>query len=188
MERTLHRGWRRRRGYIVERTKDGGTTWEEIADEEDTLAVRTDWTDPDHLLEGESSMYRVSAKNSAGTSATATIGYLGYHDPPAGHSHDTTTGTGTLGDVSDVMAASDTDGEVMVMWTGGDNADRYFIIALEQGSDPLVIGFARAESGATEATIPGLNSGEDHLVIVLALKGTGDDREIEYGTRTVTIQ
>ena len=120
-------------GYIVERTKDGGTTWEEIADEGDTLAVRTDWTDPDHLPAGESRMYRVAAKNSAGTSATSTIGYLGYHDPPAGHSHDTTA-TGTLDEVSDVTATSDTDGEVTVMWMGGDNADRYFIIALEQGS------------------------------------------------------
>ena len=70
-------------GYIVERSKDSGTTWEEIADEDDTGTARTDWTDPDHLPDDESRMYRVSAKNSAGTSATATIGYLGYHDPPA---------------------------------------------------------------------------------------------------------
>ena len=87
-----------------------------------------------------------------------------------------------------VTATSDTDGEVTVMWMGGDNADRYFIIALEQGSSPLVIGFARAESGASEATITGLNSDASHLVIVLALKGTGDDRELKYGTGTVTVQ
>ena len=89
---------------------------------------------------------------------------------------------------TNVMATSDTDGEVTVMWMGGDNADRYFIIALEQGSSPLVIGFARAESGASEATITGLNSDASHLVIVLALKGTGDDRELKYGTGTVTVQ
>ena len=174
-------------GYIVERSDDSGTSWDEIADEDDTGTARTDWTDPDHLPAGESRMYRVSAKNSAGTSATATIGYLGYHDPPAGHSHDTTA-TGTLGEVSDVTATSDTDGEVTVMWMGGDNADRYFIIALEQGSSPLVIGFERAESGESEATITGLNSDASHFVIVLALKGTGDDRELEYDTDTVTVQ
>ena len=105
---------------------------------------------------------------------------------PADTSH--MAATGTLDEVSDVMATSDTDGEVTVMWTGGDNADRYFIIALEQGSSPLVIGFARAESGASEATITGLNSDASHFVIVLALKGTGDDRELEYGTDTVTVQ
>ena len=139
------------------------------------------------MTDDESRMYRVAAKNSAGTGDTSTIGYLGYHDPPAGHSHDTTA-TGTLDEVSDVMATSDTDGEVTVMWMGGDNADRYFIIALEQGSSPVVIGYTRAASGASEATITDLNSDMSHLVIVLALKGTGDDRELKYGIDTVTVQ
>ena len=112
-------------GYIVERTKDGGTTWEEIADEDDTMAVRTDWTDPDHLPEGESRMYRVSAKNSAGTSATSTIGFLGYHVAD-GHTHNNApTTVGTIPDTTvmvgyvntSAMAASsyfsDADGDTL---------------------------------------------------------------------------
>ena len=105
---------------------------------------------------------------------------------PADTSH--MAATGTLDEVSDVMATSDTDGEVTVMWMGGDNADRYIIIALERGSSPLVIEYVLAESDASEATITDLNSDASHLVIVLALKGAGADREIEYGIDTVTVQ
>ena len=89
---------------------------------------------------------------------------------------------------TNVMATSDTDGEVTVMWMGGDNADRYIIIALERGSSPLVFKYVLAESGASEANIIGLNSDKNHFVIVLALKGTGDDRELKYDTDTVTVQ
>ena len=169
-------------GYKVERSTDGGdfTTLSDNLNTGDTHIV-----DDIERPTDESRVYRVTSINSVdvGTeSITVTLPLAAHTTHPPG------TGTGTLGEVSGVTATSVTDGEVTVMWTGGDNADRYFIIALEQGSDPLVIGFARAESGASEATITGLNSDESHFVVVLALKGTGDDRELEYDTDIVTVQ
>ena len=140
----------------------------------------TDFDEPD-LAMGEVRMYRVAALGADGV-----LGEWAEVRFPADGSH--MAATGTLDEVSDVMATSNTDGEVTVMWMGGDNADRYIIIALERGSSPLVIKYVLAESDASEATITGLNSDMSHLVLVLALKGTGDDRELEYDTDTVTVQ
>ena len=167
-------------GYVIARKVDDGAwdeEWKEIRESD----PRTYLTDNDVPADDEVRYYRVAAFNSTGTGDfTDMVRY------PSDGSH--VPATGTMGEVSGVTATSDTDGEVTVMWMGGDNADRYFIIALERGSSPLVIGFERAESGASEATITGLNSDASHLVIVLALKGTGDDRELKYGTDTVTVQ
>ena len=149
----------------------------------------TDYTDPRRSPRRPSSSRTASRRsNGFGTSGWSNMAYFSGTDDltMAGHTHPPATAALTV--PTGVTATSDTDGEVTVMWMGGDNADRYFIIALERGSSPLVIGFERAESGASEATITGLNSDASHLVIVLALKGTGDDRELEYGTDTVTVQ
>ena len=167
-------------GYVIARKIDDGE-WEDDWKKIEEGDPRTYETDSDIPATDQMNYYRVAAFNSAGTGDWSNVSLY-----PSDGSH--VPATGTLGEVSDVVATPGADGEVTVMWMGGNNADRYFIIALEQGSDPLVIGFARAESGATEATITGLNSGESHFVVVLALKGTGDDRELEYGTDTVTVQ
>ena len=171
--------------YVIERMIDGGT-WETVKD--DVSPMTTDYTDPRIPTATERFVYRIAAKNGFGTSGWSNMAYFSGTDDltMAGHTHPPATAALTV--PTGVTATSDTDGEVTVMWMGGDNADRYFIIALERGSSPLVIGFERAESGASEATITGLNSDASHLVIVLALKGTGDDRELEYGTDTVTVQ
>ena len=168
--------------YVVQRRMTGATTWDSIGTINwlslDTNE-RTSFTDPSEPGANEVREYRVGARGSAAVKPN-------YTDPvmyPASHEHGI-----TLTKPTNVMATSDTDGEVTVMWMGGDNADRYIIIALERGSSPLVFKYELAESGASEATITGLNSDASHLVIVLALKGTGADREIEYGTDTVTVQ
>ncbi len=176
--------------YRIERKVMGEDDDAWVEREAANTAGETHYTDRDEPEAGEMRYYRVAATNrltddSEGVSDWSNVIRI----PIAAHTtHPPAAATGTLGMVSGVTATSDADGEVTVMWTGGDNADRYFIIALEQGSDPLVIGFARAESGASEATITGLNSDESHFVVVLALKGTGDDRELEYDTDTVTVQ
>ena len=171
--------------YVIERSMDGGTTWESpTTDAATSTRARTSYTDPRHYVPGETLAYRVAAKNDAGQGEPVTVNYP--RDLADDHMHPPTTAALTA--PTGVTATSDTDGEVTVMWMGADNADRYFIIALERGSSPLVIGYARAASGASETTITGLNSDMIHLVIVLALKGTGADREIEYGINTVTVQ
>ena len=168
------------KGYVISRKVDDGAwddEWKKIGESK----PRTYSTDTEVLGDNEVRYYRVAAFNSAGTGAwTAEARY------PSDGSH--MAATGTLDEVSGVTATSDTDGALTVMWMGGDNADRYIIIALERGSSPLVIKYVLAESDASEATITGLNSDASHLVIVLALKGTGDDRELKYGTDTVTVQ
>ena len=170
--------------YEINRKVDDGEFVDEATLEGSTLS--TFYTDDSEPKMDEVRVYRVRTVAKATSAATDSMmsDWVEVRSP-ADTSH--MAAKGTLGEVSDVTATSDTDGEVTVMWMGGDNADRYFIIALERGSSPLVIGFARAESGASEATITGLNSDASHLVIVLALKGTGDDRELEYGTDTVTV-
>ena len=168
------------KGYVISRKVDDGA-WDDDWKKIEENKPRTYLTDTEPLGQSEMRYYRVAAFNSAGTGAwTAEVRY------PADGSH--MAAIGTLDEVSGVMATSDTDGEVTVMWMGGDNADRYIVIALEKGSSPVVIGYTLAESGASEATITGLNSDMSHLVLVLALKGTGDDRELEYDTDTVTVQ
>ena len=170
-------------GYNIEVQDDEGD-WVNPQGGENSRASLTSYTDSDEPEADEVLKYRVRATNGVGDGPWTMVYYP--RDPADDHMHP--PATAALTTPTGVTATSDTDGEVTVMWMGGDNADRYFIIALEQGSSPLVIGFARAESGASEATITGLNSDASHLVIVLALKGTGDDRELEYGTDTVTVQ
>ena len=171
--------------YVIERSMDMGTTWESPTDDaEESSNQKTAYTDPRHYVAGETLVYRVAAANDAGMSDWVKVYYL--RNPADDHMHPPTTAA--LTEPTGVTATSDTDSALTVMWMGGDNADRYIIIALERGSSPVVIGYTRAASGASEATITGLNSDMSHLVIVLALKGTGDDRELEYGTDTVTVQ
>ena len=145
----------------------------------------TSWTDPTPLRQDEETrMYQVCSEATGVADPVCVYMAVDYElHPPM---HDAVPPELTA--PTNVMATSDTDGEVTVMWMGSDNADRYIIIALERGSSPLVIEYVLAESDASEATITGLNSDASHLVIVLALKGTGADREIEYGTDTVTVQ
>ena len=171
--------------YVIERSMDMGTTWESpTTDAKESDSSQTAYTDPRHYVAGETLVYRVAAENGAGMSDWVMVYYP--RDPADDHMHPPTTAA--LAAPTGVTATSDTDGEVTVMWMGGDNADRYIIIALERGSSPLVIEYVLAESDASEATITDLNSDASHLVIVLALKGTGADREIEYGIDTVTVQ
>ena len=145
----------------------------------------TSWTDPTPLRQDEETrMYQVCSEATGVADPECVDMEVSYGLHPEMHDAVPPELTAPTG----ATATSDTEGEVTVMWMGGDNADRYIIIALERGSSPLVIEYVLAESDASEATITGLNSDESHLVIVLALKGTGADREIEYGTDTVTVQ
>ena len=147
----------------------------------------TDWTDPRLPTATEQFAYQVAAVNTHGMGPWSNMAYYSITSMTMpDHTHPPTTAA--LTEPTGVTATSDTDGALTVMWMGGDNADRYIIIALERGSSPLVFDYELAESGASEATITGLNSDESHLVVVFALKGTGADREIEYGIDTVTVQ
>ena len=171
--------------YVVQVSVDG-SAWSTLEDGVGDDA--TDWTHSDPLPTAtEERAYQVAAVNSVGMGPWSNMAHystMSMTDPD--HMHP--PATAALTEPTGVTATSDTDGALTVMWMGGDNADRYIIIALERGSSPLVIKYVLAESDASEATITGLNSDASHLVIVLALKGTGDDRELKYGTDTVTVQ
>ena len=171
--------------YVIQVSVDG-SAWSTLEDGVSDDA--TDWTHSDPLpTTAEERVYQVAAVNSVGTGPWSNMAYYTTTSMTMpDHMHPPTTAA--LTEPTGVTATSDTDGEVTVMWMGGDNADRYIIIALERGSSPLVFKHKLAESGASEATITGLNSDESHLVVVFALKGTGADREIGYDIDTVTVQ
>ena len=66
---------------------------------------------------------------------------------------------------------------ITVNWMGGDNADSFIVVAAELGSDPFTYEQNVAGGAAKMATISGLNSGSNYMVIVIALQGTN----FEYG-------
>ena len=182
-------------GYVVERSDDGGTTWDEIADEDDTGTARTDWTDPEHLAMGEMRMYRVAAKNSAGTGASAMIGYLGYHIDD-GHTHPPVT-TGELTVPSLPSPTVETVGGVKiisVLWDSGEGEERQIVQLLTEnrmfvdvqtvGPDAITADFKGPDSdgdGVADGVAPGT-----YRVQIVA-RGTGTDFR-NSGTVLVTVE
>ena len=79
---------------------------------------------------------------------------------------------------SSISVTNNANGSITVSWTGGDNATSFIVVAAELGSDPFVYESTTVSDGtARTAAIPGLSSGSDYLIIVIALQGTS----FEYG-------
>ena len=74
---------------------------------------------------------------------------------------------------------------ITVNWMGGDNADSFIVVAAELGSDPFMYELENVADGAAKmATISGLNSGSNYMVIVIALQGSNN---FEYGVLQIVM-
>ena len=73
---------------------------------------------------------------------------------------------------SSISVTNNANGSITVSWTGGDNATSFIVVAAELGSDPFVYESTTVSDGtARTAAIPGLSSGSNYLIIVIALQG-----------------
>ena len=78
---------------------------------------------------------------------------------------------------SSIRVTNNANSSITVNWMGGDNADSFIVVAAELGSDPFTYEQNVAGGAAKMATISGLNSGSNYMVIVIALQGSN----FEYG-------
>ena len=79
---------------------------------------------------------------------------------------------------SSISVTNNADSSITVNWMGGDNADRFIVVAAELGSDPFTYERENVAGDAAKmATISGLNSGSNYIIIVIALQGTN----FQYG-------
>ena len=79
---------------------------------------------------------------------------------------------------SSIRVTNNANSSITVNWMGGDNADLFIVVAAELGSDPFMyVPKNVAGDAAKMATISGLNSGSNYMVIVIALQGTN----FQYG-------
>ena len=92
---------------------------------------------------------------------------------------------------SNVMATSTAAGELTVTWEGGENADRFLLIAVDM--DALAAGTTEYDIAQTNDPaartdkVTGLNSGNEYMVIVVAMKGSGDDLETKHGVTAANV-
>ena len=99
-----------------------------------------------------------------------------------------TVATTMLQDIPDasISVTNNAGGSIDVNWMGGDNADRYIVVAAELGSDPFVYESTMVSDGmAKMAMVTGLNSGSSYLIIVIAVQDAttepGSTLMFEYG-------
>ena len=146
-------------GYKVEVTEDGGTTW---------TTVRADTGSSDTMyshtgLTGDATRtYRVSAINSAGTSAPSVTDTAmpGEDTQPA-----------MLGPATGVNASPGTTaGTAEVTWTPGPAATMHWIYAIRADEGEGGYTFEQASSNSSH-TLTGLDSGVEYIVGISAGKG-----------------
>ena len=84
---------------------------------------------------------------------------------------------------SSIDVTNNANSSITVNWMGGDNADSFIVVAAELGSDPFTYEQNVAGGAAKMATISGLNSGSNYMVIVIALQGSN----FEYGVLQIVM-
>ena len=84
---------------------------------------------------------------------------------------------------SSIRVTNNANSSITVNWMGGDNADSFIVVAAELGSDPFTYEQNVAGGAAKMATISGLNSGSNYMVIVIALQGSN----FEYGVLQIVM-
>ena len=172
--------------YVIERKIDTGD-WTPIGTIEWSTAQlhreRTSFTDSREYVDGEDLYYRVGSRGSSAVGATLSsemgIKYPTTH--PEGHAV-------VLGKPTMVTATSDEAGKITLNWEGGDNADYFILIGVDMssvGTSNLDYDTARENDPAARmGDVTALNSGMQYLGIVVAVRGSGDSLEVEYGTAT----
>ena len=85
---------------------------------------------------------------------------------------------------SSISVTNNADSSITVNWMGGDNADRFIVVAAELGSDPFTYELENVADGAARmATISGLNSSSNYIIIVIALQGSN----FKYGVSQIVM-
>lgn len=114
----------------------------------------------------------VTASDASGTSATQTI--------------DVTVTSGDLMAPTNVTATSNAAGVLTLTWEGGENADKYILLAVDMTNHPGGP-YPYDRSGVNDpmartGNITGLSSGTSYLGIVIAVKGEGTDMMTLHGS------
>ena len=150
--------------YIIERSMDGGTTWESPTEDAKTSdKLRTAYTDPRHHVAGETLAYRVAAKNDAGMSDWVMVYYP--RDPADDHMHPPTTAALTA-----PTGLTATPGTLELNWTPGDGATMHWVYAIRADEGEGGYTFMQASSNNSH-TLKGLDNGAEYIVAVSAGKG-----------------
>ena len=164
-------------GYMVQRgymDADNMMMWMDV----DPAHMGMDMMYMDMGLMAETTYYyRVAAMNSAGMGE--------YSDGMAMDMTmaDTDTSLQAIPN-SSISVTNNADSSITVNWMGGDNADRFIVVAAELGSDPFTYELENVADGAARmATISGLNSSSSYIIIVIALQGSN----FEYGVSQIVM-
>ena len=120
-------------GYSIERSMDGGTTWESL--ESHRSGDNTHFEDRRNPREDDVLHYRVAAINSEGTGPWSAMVRFPQHDEPHG---DRTPPSTVLTAPSNVVAGATDDndpGAIKLTWDAGDNATTYTVAGVLRNAD-----------------------------------------------------
>ena len=161
--------------------------WEVLKD--DTGNTNTSYTDMP-LAPETGRCYRVAAINEHGDIS----GWAGFDDDdPNTNDKDAIAMTAdgpvdlTLKAPTEVTAESTSAGALTLNWKGAENATSYLLIAVDMSAARNASGgriyetASITDGAARTGDVTGLIPGRSYLGIVVALKGSGDDRETEHG-------
>lgn len=153
------------RGYVIERSVDGGD-WTELKSTVDgTDGSYTDYTDTEEPAATELRGYRVRVVTKGGTSEWSTVAYY----PHALAMHNVTTGV--LGKPTMVAAVSNAEGQAIITWRSGMNADSHDVVLYSGGPDYNIVREAENVTGMSH-TFTGVAEGRYAAVVISAM---GDD-------------
>ena len=154
--------------YVIERSMDGGTTWESpTADAETSTKARTSYTDPRHYVMGEMLAYRVAAENDAGQGEPVMVYYP--RDPAAVHAH----AMPDVGDASGLMAttAGSATGMAVLTWTPGTDANIHWLLGIAVNADNSFDysdrKWMKVDSGSPY-TVTGLTAGKTYAFAIIS--------------------
>jgi titin len=147
--------------YVIERSMDGGTTWESpTADAETSTKARTSYTDPRHYVMGEMLAYRVAAENDAGMSDWVMVYYP--RDPADMHSHMPDALTAPTS-----VTATVSGDDITVEWTGGSGPEgtKFAVGVFTRDFSRLLVDKVNNDASGGTYTIMDVPDGE-YVVVV----------------------
>ena len=170
-------------GYVIQRKVGdgefitiGAIAWVGEGD----FRERTSFRDSREYIEGEDLSYQVGSRGASTVEPTYTMPVM----YPTTH----TVHSIMLGEPTNVVAMSDTAGELTLTWEGAANAELYVLLAVDLSSVGTgTVSYERqviTDGAARTGTVTGLTSGTRYLGIVVATRGTGADIQVEYDTAT----
>ncbi len=164
-------------GYRIEYSDDDGTTWMDAMADSGSRATMYSHTG---RMATTKYTYRVSAINSEATGSPS----------PDTSAMTTAVMDTTLRAPSGVSASSSAPRQLDLTWEGGENADLYVLVAYDIATGQIQLSTV-TDGAARSGNVTGLTPGSQYLGLVIAVKGSGDNLEWEYGydgTNIVTSQ